>query len=79
MKDNYLTDIDEFLRSDHGTAFDRAYFARRKMGERRIECSKTIMPGQILRSEIDRRTQPDRRRRRKRNHGETLDVTSWET
>lgn len=79
MKEKYLSDIDEFLRSDHGTAFDRTHFSRRKTGERRVNCCEATAPGHVVRSGRDRRVLPDRRRSWKRGSGDRIDVASWES
>lgn len=79
MKDKYLCDIDEFLKADHGTAFDRAHFARRKKGERRMLSNGSMEIGHIVRSGRDRRVLPDRRRSWKRNLSDKMNVGSWET
>ncbi len=79
MKDKYLCDLDEFLKADHGTAFDRAHFARRKQGERRMLSSGSMEIGYIIRSGKDRRAFSDRRRGWKRNLCGKFNVESWET
>lgn len=79
MKDKYLCDIDEFLKADHGTAFDRAHFARRKQSERRMLSGGPMEIGHIIRSGKDRRVFPDRRRGWKRNLSGKINIESWET
>ena len=79
MKDKYLCDIDEFLKADHGTAFDRTHFSRRKQNERRMQCDGSMEVGHIIRSGMDRRVLPERRRSWKRNLNGKMNVESWET
>lgn len=79
VRDKYLCDIDEFLKADHGTAFDRAHFARRKQCERRMLSGEPMEIGHTIRSGKDRRVFSDRRRGWKRNLSGKMNVESWET